>query len=865
MNDTGIVCGSLPSCSGQILPVTVAANIDGGLGSDTLTGGDGNDHLFGGPIGGLAIDGPDVLDGGLGGDEIQGGIGGGDDTLTYSHRTNPVSVNLSAAIFGGFGGEGCDPSQTNCGGGGENDFPIASIEKVVGGSGDDVLIGSEAPNVLNGGPGGSDTLCGGLGPDTVDYSDRSAPVHVSLDGSLPTDPRLNEQTPNTSEPAARTTCIVPFGGQPALPGQTPPSPGQTDCVPNDGADGEHDCVGEDVEDVTGGSGDDTLVGNSPNSDQCFRDPQHGDQTLVPCIGPKVEPRGANRLVGGAGKDVLDGLGGPDVLEGGSGSDTATYADRTEPIVGTIDGAADDGGTSDINPLSQKHDNIMSDVENVIGGSGSDHLVGSGADNTLTGGSGDDVVEGGGGNDVLNGGDGNDSAEGGDGTDAVFGDAGNDTLGGNAGIDGLVGGPGDDSMSGGTGADSLDGGDGTDVVDYSDYLEPVSVRPNGIADDGVVNENDNVGSDVEGAIGGTDDDTLVGNDGNGTLDGGAGDDTLDGGGGSDTMIGGTGSDTVSYATRTASVSVKIGTVGGNGEAGENDTVSGDVNRVVGGSGNDTISGDDDANILNGGLGNDTIFGGGGFDQLNGEAGADDLNGGSGTDVLYGGPANDKLKGDSSSDVLNGGQDNDQLDGGAGADVLNGDDGEDTAVYTSRTRAVKASIEGSPDDGETREGDNVKTDVEDLGTGSGNDTINSANGLKNKVNCGRGNDTVKGDRKDEIASDCEVRNLGASAVCKIRGKSAQMSTSGKVRIRVFCPFAARGTLRVQKGGKLGSKSFSVKANKTRVVTVKLSKKGKKALRKSKRVKAVATIKRTGVSKAASQRVSKTLTVKAAKKKR
>jgi len=300
MNDTGIVCGSLPSCSGQILPVTVAANIDGGLGSDTLTGGDGNDHLFGGPIGGLAIDGPDVLDGGLGGDEIQGGIGGGDDTLTYSHRTNPVSVNLSAAIFGGFGGEGCDPSQTNCGGGGENDFPIASIEKVVGGSGDDVLIGSEAPNVLNGGPGGSDTLCGGLGPDTVDYSDRSAPVHVSLDGSLPTDPRLNEQTPNTSEPAARTTCIVPFGGQPALPGQTPPSPGQTDCVPNDGADGEHDCVGEDVEDVTGGSGDDTLVGNSPNSDQCFRDPQHGDQTLVPCIGPKVEPRGANRLVGGAG-------------------------------------------------------------------------------------------------------------------------------------------------------------------------------------------------------------------------------------------------------------------------------------------------------------------------------------------------------------------------------------------------------------------------------------------------------------------------------------------------------------------------------------------------------------------------------------
>ena len=40
---------------------------------------------------------------------------------------------------------------------------------------------------------------------------------------------------------------------------------------------------------------------------------------------------ANRLIGGAGDDVLDGRGGADVLVGGLGSDTADYSSRTEPL------------------------------------------------------------------------------------------------------------------------------------------------------------------------------------------------------------------------------------------------------------------------------------------------------------------------------------------------------------------------------------------------------------------------------------------------------------------------------------------------------------------------------------------------------
>ena len=41
----------------------------------------------------------------------------------------------------------------------------------------------------------------------------------------------------------------------------------------------------------------------------------------------------------------------------------------------------------------------------------------------------------------------------------------------------------------------------------------------------------------------------------------------------------------------------------------------IQNVTGGAGNDTIIGDDNANVLNGGLGNDTITGNGGDDTIN----------------------------------------------------------------------------------------------------------------------------------------------------------------------------------------------------------------------------------------------------------
>ena len=176
------------------------------------------------------------------------------------------------------------------------------------------------------------------------------------------------------------------------------------------------------------------------------------------------------------------------------------------------------------------------------------------------------------------------------------------------------------MLGGTGADTLNGGDGNDTL-----------------------------------IGGTGNDMLNGGLGNDTFTYTFGDgaDTVDGGAGADTLniIGTTGeqyarchlrwnvdhaiskvarsraskrsppiclagTDTLTYAGTTANVTVNLAT----GSASGFTSIAG-IENVVGGSGNDTLTGDALVNNLNGGVGNDTLDGGLGNDTLVGGAGDD----------------------------------------------------------------------------------------------------------------------------------------------------------------------------------------------------------------------------------------------------
>jgi hypothetical protein len=116
-------------------------------------------------------------------------------------------------------------------------------------------------------------------------------------------------------------------------------------------------------------------------------------------------------------------------------------------------------------------------------------------------------------------------------------------------------------------------------------------------------------------------TASGGPGNDTITTGHGDDTLDGGSGSDSLSGGAGNDTVTYASATTPVTATLGGTSGNGASGENDTIAADVENLTGGSGDDTLTGDAGPNVLSGGAGNDALDGRAGVDRLDGGPGND----------------------------------------------------------------------------------------------------------------------------------------------------------------------------------------------------------------------------------------------------
>lgn len=188
------------------------------------------------------------------------------------------------------------------------------------------------------------------------------------------------------------------------------------------------------------------------------------------------------------------------------------------------------------------------------------------------------------------------------------------------------------------------------------------------------------------------------------------------------------------------------------------------RIEGGPGDDTIRGDDSTQIartLIGGDGNDTITGSGASDVLSGGAGADTLDGAWGSDVLdggenpgavaqgdtavfvagrgeqddvsvtlpplgstsaetnptspsereqikgienvTGGPGDDSLVGDPAANVLRGGAGNDMLRGSGSGDLLLGDAGDDT--FLAGAYDGSDTMDGGAEDWSLGRGDSV----------------------------------------------------------------------------------------------------------------------------------------------------------------
>ena len=466
--------------------------------------------------------------------------------------------------------------------------------------------------------------------------------------------------------------------------------------------------------ISGGAGND-LITTGNGSNRAYG----GDGNDLIVAGT-----GADSLSGGTGDDIIGPGAGADTIDGGAGVDAVSYVEATNAVVADLSiGLVSNDGTGSAD--------ILSGVENLVGGSGDDTLAGdlqsnrleggAGADSllgvtgndTLIGGLGNDVVDGGDGNDSIDGGDGNDVLSGSTGFDYIVGGAGNDTLRGGDQADTLIGGAGNDFLSGGKGLDSLDGGDGNDTLagligndtmiggngidtaDYSASSDGITANlSTGVGGSTLPITGSGAGTDVimgiESLIGSPFDDSLTGDDGansifglggndsifglggNDTLNGGDGNDTVFGGDGNDTLIGGAGDDSLvgGNGIDTADYSLSTDSVTVNLLAGTGGSTIPFANM---GTGIDTLS---SIESLLGSLYADMLVGDTGNNYLAGNGGNDTLSGGDGFDTLDGGDGNDSLSGMSQADLINGGNGDDFLGGGKGFDTLNGGEGNDT---------------------------------------------------------------------------------------------------------------------------------------------------------------------------------------------
>jgi Ca2+-binding RTX toxin-like protein len=201
-----------------------------------------------------------------------------------------------------------------------------------------------------------------------------------------------------------------------------------------------------------------------------------------------------------------------------------------------------------------------------------------------------------------------------------------------------------------------------------------------------------------------------------------------------MYGESGFDTADYSARVAPVVASIDLASNDGVAGENDNLNGDVERIVGGSAGDTLTGDD--SFLN------SLEGRGGPDDLHGAGGVDLLDGGNGTDTIQGGDGDDE--------VINGAAPD-------GADTVMGGSGSDLSSYQDRLNALKVSLDNVADDGQAGENDDVRTSIEKVIGGAGPDGLNGSD-FDNFLQGGGGADTVAGAAgEDTIKGDAGVDSL------------------------------------------------------------------------------------------------------------
>lgn len=460
--------------------------------------------------------------------------------------------------------------------------------------------------------------------------------------------------------------------------------------------------------------------------------------------------GADTLNGGAGNDDLDGGAGNDLLDGGTGNDTYRFSAGggldtvSEYFTGGADTLIISGGLTindvTVSDYSTYHSKVVinSGVDEIVlnylrDGNTLLHVESIKFDDGFVATLPDY-------NSWLKGTAGNDAVSGNASHNVLIGYAGNDTITGAGGDDDAHGGAGDDSIDGGDGSDFLHGGVGTDTVTYASATAAVTVS---LATTTAQNTS-GAGTDTvlgfENLFGSAYNDTLTGDGNANVIQGGVGNDTMDGGGGVDTLT---------YAAATAGITMNLTTVTGQATGGAGtDTVS-NFENLVGSAYNDTLTGNNSANVIEGGVGNDTMNGSGGIDTLtyvNATAGitmnlataTGQVTGGAGTDTisnfenLIGSAFNDTLTGNGSANIM---------EGGSGNDTINGAGGVDTLTYVNASGGITINLATGTGQATGGAGTDTISNFENLIGSAFNDTL-TGNNSANIIEGGAGDDTISG---------------------------------------------------------------------------------------------------------------------------
>jgi Ca2+-binding RTX toxin-like protein len=385
----------------------------------------------------------DMVSGGVGIDRVDGGPGA-HDVASYKGVGGPIAVNLDSGVVSGAEQE-----------------RLSGIEDVLGGSGDDVLIGAAAtPNRLDGGPGddrliavgagdrafggpGSDSCSGPFAEEASCGPSGGGGTAVELYRSITGAASL---IVTGSERADDVTVSFSSGGY-LVEGASAgvdvrlDEPGSDVCSHDRAANSVH-CRGSASAILASlGGGDDTFtvadsvpasvsatIDGGPGSDRLRGGPGHdtlyggedrdpdtlygggGDDVLygVNIFHPRRDS-GATRMIGGPGDDLMIG-GQPcngDLFDGGpGGNDSASFARVRNSginVKATIGGPVVDPDLGSCNAGRIEHS-----VEKIEGSPGPDILIGNDRANTLLGRGGNDVLDGRGGFDRCIEGGGNDS-------------------------------------------------------------------------------------------------------------------------------------------------------------------------------------------------------------------------------------------------------------------------------------------------------------------------------------------------------------------------------------------------------------------------------------------------------------------------